>query len=132
VVLVNRGWRPNPEDRNRVAVPAPPVGPQQIRGIIGPPPAHGIRLGGAGDVEHLGTGLLRVQLVDTNRLGKLLDLDLLPYTVMLNPSEPDGFLRNWRRPGSTEGRNRSYAVQWFAMAAAVAALFVYYNLKRVV
>ena len=130
-VLVNRGWRPNPPDRDRVDVPPPSAVALRIRGIIGPPPAHGIQLGGADAVEHLGSDLMRVQLIDTARLSRQLHTDLLPYTVMLDPAAPDGFARNWRRPGSTEGRNQSYAVQWFAMAAAVAALFIYYNLKRV-
>jgi cytochrome oxidase assembly protein ShyY1 len=39
--------------------------------------------------------------------------------VLLDASEPDGYLRDWQPPGFPPARRIAYAVQWFGLAAAV-------------
>jgi cytochrome oxidase assembly protein ShyY1 len=39
--------------------------------------------------------------------------------VLLDPGEPDGYLRQWQPPGFPPVRHIAYAVQWFSLAAAL-------------
>ena len=40
--------------------------------------------------------------------------------VLLDPGEPDGYVRNWSPPGFPPMRHIGYAVQWFALALTLA------------
>ena len=51
--------------------------------------------------------------------------------VLLDPDEPDGFVRHWSAPGFPPMRHVAYAVQWFALAAALAVIYVVTNFRRV-
>jgi len=57
----------------------------------------------------------------------------LPRIVLLDPSEPDGYEREWsaRYNFSEFGpeRHTAYAVQWFGMALALLVIYVVVNLK---
>ena len=50
--------------------------------------------------------------------------------VLLDPGEPDGYVRDWSPPGFPPMRHIGYAVQWFAMAATLLVIWVVTNLKR--
>ena len=51
--------------------------------------------------------------------------------VLLDASEPDGYLREWQPPGFPPVRHLAYAVQWFALAIALAVIYVITNVRRV-
>jgi len=38
---------------------------------------------------------------------------------LLDPQEPNGYVREWRPPGIQPVRHWSYAIQWWCFAAAV-------------
>jgi surfeit locus 1 family protein len=50
--------------------------------------------------------------------------------VLLDPGEPDGYVRNWSAPGFPPMRHLGYAVQWFALALTLAVIYVVTNLRR--
>jgi surfeit locus 1 family protein len=50
--------------------------------------------------------------------------------VLLDPGEPDGYVRNWSAPGFPPMRHIGYAVQWFALALTLAVIYVVTNLRR--
>jgi surfeit locus 1 family protein len=50
--------------------------------------------------------------------------------VLLDASEPEGFVRNWQAPGFPPVRHIAYAVQWFALALTLAVIYVVVNLRR--
>jgi len=50
--------------------------------------------------------------------------------VLLDPGEPDGYLRQWRPPGFPPVRHIAYAVQWFALAAALTVIYFVTNIRR--
>jgi surfeit locus 1 family protein len=50
--------------------------------------------------------------------------------VLLDAGEPDGYVRTWEPPGFPPLRHIAYAVQWFALALALAVIYVVTNLKR--
>jgi surfeit locus 1 family protein len=50
--------------------------------------------------------------------------------VLLDPGEPDGYVRDWSPPGFPPIRHIGYAVQWFALALTLFILWVVTNLRR--
>ena len=50
--------------------------------------------------------------------------------VLLDPGEPDGYVRNWSAPGFAPMRHIAYAVQWFALALTLLVIYVVTNLRR--
>ena len=50
--------------------------------------------------------------------------------VLLDPGEPDGYLRQWQPPGFPPMRHVAYAVQWFGSGAALAVIYVVTNVRR--
>ena len=47
--------------------------------------------------------------------------------VLLDPGEPDGYVRKWTAPGFPPVRHVAYAVQWFALALTLAVIYVVTN-----
>jgi surfeit locus 1 family protein len=54
---------------------------------------------------------------------------VLPYVLLLNTDEEDGYVRRWKPPDSGTSTHYGYAFQWFAMALALFGLMVW-NLKN--
>jgi surfeit locus 1 family protein len=52
--------------------------------------------------------------------------------ILLDPGEPDGYVRHWSAPGFPPIRHVGYAVQWFGLAAALFVIFIVTNSRRVV
>ena len=123
IVLVNRGWIPLSERREVVDVPTTPTENLTLNVVVGRPPAQGVRLAGAEQIERLASNVRRVQVIDYETLGSDLEVTLQPYVLLLDPAALSGFVRDWPAPGYDENRHRSYAVQWFAMALALPAIY---------
>jgi surfeit locus 1 family protein len=51
--------------------------------------------------------------------------------ILLDPGQPDGYLRNWSPPGLPPLRHLGYAVQWFALAVALVVIYVVTNTRKV-
>ncbi len=129
VVLVNRGWVPAQADRSLLpSVPAPSGTKIQIEGIVHLPQANPLT---DPDLLMEGRGWPQViQDIDYARLAeRLSELSLVPATIRLGADQPDGYARAWPGPPMSAEKHSAYAVQWFAMAAAVTILFLLY-LKR--
>lgn len=132
-VLVDRGWVPMPASRDTPPDVLVPSDPGTIDGFIGGPPTVGITLGNAGaGAELMSPQIYRVQQVDLAGLSSLLHLDLWPAVVYLDADALGALSVDWPLPGDDSGRSRAYAVQWYAMAAVLAALGLWnlYGRKR--
>jgi surfeit locus 1 family protein len=131
-ILVDRGWVPT--GRSRRDLPDLPISgaPTALRGHLDHGPPTGIRLGGIADGE--AGWPLRIQFIDYDELSTRLGYELLPMVLRMDASLPGGFVRQWR-PDHPSGfgpeRNRGYAVQWFALAAALLVIFIVVNLTRI-
>ena len=123
-VLVNRGWVGMGRDRQ--TLPDVRAGDARIRitGKVSLPPSTGLRLAGSEIIERFSADVLRVQRIDFPSLSTALRQPLVPYTLRLDDTSPQGFVREWRAPGADQARHRGYAVQWFAMASALVVLMV--------
>ena len=129
-LLVNRGWLPVGPDRRqlpRIAVGEDAVKP---RGVIVAPPAPGLALGASGYDD---AGWPRVvQWLDLDRIQEQLDKPLLPFVLQLAADADLGYVRDWQiRAGLTPERHVGYAVQWFALAAALVVLSLWVAVKRI-
>lgn len=130
-VLVDRGWVPAGDSRDRLPEIPLETEAARIRGHLDQGPATGLRLGGMADGER--GWPLRIQYIDYRELEERLGMPLLPVVLRLDPDAGDGFVREWR-PAHPDGygpeRNRAYAVQWFALAGALVIIYLAVNLKR--
>lgn len=124
VVLVNRGWLAAASDR--AIRPDAPLISQRVtlEGLLVPAQSRYLELSEQGVTGSVWQNLSLARYRDWYR-GDLPDRMLL----QTSPAD-DGLLRDWPRPDSGVERHRGYAVQWFAMTAAIFALYAYYGLWR--
>lgn len=124
-VLVNRGWiAGDPARRTLPAVPDVP-GRVTVTGQVYVPPGRPYTVGQAPPAD----GWPRVEpALDMARLGPqagaLTGQRVFPYSVRLNQDAPGALAIAWPVVNMSPERHRAYAVQWFAMAAALAILYL--------
>lgn len=119
-LLVELGWLPLPGDRRMPAV-APVPGERRIAGLLMPPPSGGL---GEAAVQVQADGTIVATALDAPALPGLLRQPRLPPRVLrLDPTDPLGYARDLDILPNTlpPQRHLGYAVQWFALAAAVLA-----------
>lgn len=129
MVMVDRGWLARPATGSS-PVPAITVtqAARTIEGVIGILPVPGIRLG----KETIPDGWPKILLYPRHAtLRKLYGTALARPVVLLDANQPDGFVRDWQPDvGFPPVRHLAYALQWFALAAALAVIWIVVNLKR--
>ena len=123
-MLVLRGWAPR-DLHERTALPEvdQPVGTVQVSGRIAPelPRLYSFR--------QQEEGIIRQNLA-LDDFRKQTGLAVLPVVVVQTGEASEGLLRHWPAPATGAEKNRGYAVQWFGMAALIAALYVWFQLIR--
>jgi surfeit locus 1 family protein len=122
VLLVQRGWAPRNFTRRELLPPVQtPAGTVEVRGRLAPPPAKLY----AFDTEEKGP--IR-QNLDLARFRAETGLPLLPLSVQQTGAASEGLLRQWPQAGSGAEKNYGYAFQWWAIAALIATLYVWFQL----
>jgi surfeit locus 1 family protein len=130
-LLVNRGWVPL--GASRAERPAIPVAgdERRVRGRADHMPSPGIQMGTKAAlappfpvVAGFPSRADIAQLLHESSWADATDL------VLLDPGEPDGYVRDWSAPGFPPMRHLGYAVQWFALALTLAVIYVVTNLRR--
>ena len=127
-VLVNRGWIPAPPRRAEAQAPPPPAGEAEVTGMLNRPAAVGLRLGEA--LEGPLRWPLVVPYLDAGIAARALGREVYGCVVYLDRGAPGGFVREWRIVELGPERHRAYAVQWFALAAAVLAIWLAVRRRR--
>jgi surfeit locus 1 family protein len=126
-VLVQRGWVPrDATDRTRVPVLASPEGVVRVEGRIAPPPSRLYELGAEAQ------GAIR-QNLDLDAFAGETGLRLRPLSVQQTDDAgdaDDGLLRRWPAPAIDVHKHYGYAFQWFALAALITGLYVWFQLVR--
>lgn len=134
-VLVQRGWVPRDfSDRTRLAALPTATGEVVVAGRIAPPPSKLFQFSGAD------TGPIR-QNIDLAIFAAEIRVPLRPLSVQQTtaalpalpasdpaPAAADGLLRQWPAPAVDVGKHHGYAVQWFALAALITGLSVWFQL----
>jgi surfeit locus 1 family protein len=115
-LLVNRGWVGTGGDRAVLPdVPAAP-GLHRVAGRLERLPRPGLRLGEQTRPDGTARGAVVLQFPTAEELETLLGEPVFDYQLLLDPGEPDGYMREWRAPGMLPERNIAYAGQWLALA----------------
>ena len=134
-LLVLRGWvARDPRERTRLPVVPAPAGPVTVTGIAQRELAQALELAASappGPEQRIWQNLT----VEGYR--RWSGLDLQP--MLIRQTEPargpegdfdDGLVRDWPRPGLDVDKHRGYAFQWYALAAATAALWIWFVVWR--
>ena len=129
LILVNRGWIPQGVSRNVLPIFSTPETEVTLLGVLSPAPGHGMLLGD--DIQSNVIWPRVVQAIVLPRLSLELNTSLAPQILLLDPSESDGFVREWKIVQFGPERNRGYAFQWFMLAIAVLIIFIVVNTRRV-
>ena len=124
VVLVNRGWLAAASDR-AVRPDAPLTSaPVTLEGLLVPAQSRYLELserGVAGPVW---------QNLSLARFRQWYHGELPDWMLLQTSPAADGLVRDWPRPDAGVERHLGYAVQWFALTAAIFVLYAYYGLWR--
>jgi len=130
-VLVELGWRALPPQRTLPNEPALD-GSYRLQGLLAPPPSAGFAMGAADQPQPDGSHLLT--RIDTKTLARSLALPagLAARVLRLDPAMKLGYVRDLDVLANTmpPSRHRGYAVQWFALAAAVGVIAFYFAIRR--
>ncbi len=119
-LLVELGWLPLPPDRRMPSIAALP-GAIRLEGLLLPPPSAGIA---SPAVQAQSDGTLLVASLDMDALRAALRTPAIaPRVLRPDPAQKIGYARDLDILPNTlpPERHLGYAVQWFALAAAVLA-----------
>ena len=130
-VLVNRGWVPL--GSSRAARPAIAVAGdlRVIHGRADHMPTPGIQMGTKAELAP--PYPVVASFPSRDEVAHLLresSWTAATDLVLLDPGEPDGYVRTWSAPGFPPLRHIGYAVQWFALALTLGVIYVVTNLRR--
>lgn len=134
-LLVELGWLPLDAQR-RVPVQAvamPDAGAIRIAGLLMPPPSSGLAVGDAMRLQKGVWWMTRLDMPAVQQaLGSAAGGTLAPRVLRLDPRSPLGFARDLDILPNTlpPQRHLGYAVQWFALAAAVLCTAAVVTLTR--
>jgi surfeit locus 1 family protein len=128
-VPVNRGWIPFDGFRDRLPAITVGDGERQLSGRVDLLPSGGLEKGRAAPA--LSGPWPRVTSFPTKAsLEAAWGAPLLDGMVLLDASEPDGYLRKWRPPGVEPDKHKAYAIQWWGFAVLLIVLYVGLNFKK--
>lgn len=74
---------------------------------------------------------LVMQKIDIDEISRITQHAFYPFILRLNPTEPNGFARDWVITSVIPQRHLGYAVQWFAMAFVLLIAFFCFCCERV-
>jgi surfeit locus 1 family protein len=130
-ILVNRGWVPVGASRAVKPGVAVSTEEREVRGRTDELPRAGMQVGERVPlappypvVASFPTHAEIAALLHESSWAKAANV------VLLDPGEPDGYLRQWQPPGFPPVRHIAYAVQWFSLAAALMVIYFVTNVRR--
>ncbi len=127
-VLVQRGWfARNATERTRLPNLVTPRGAVSVQGVLAAPPSRLYEFTAAPAI-----GPIR-QNLDLADFARETGLELHPVSVLeadAAGNQGDGLLRQWPRPAFDVHKNYGYAAQWFALAALITGLYVWFQIVR--
>jgi surfeit locus 1 family protein len=129
LLMVDRGWVPLGATRDDLPDVSVRPDEREVSGKLDELPAPGLRLGDAAAPGS--TSWPRVLNFPTRpELEAVLAAPVEPQVLLLDAGAADGFEREWR-PAMRFGpeRHLGYAIQWFALALTLTAIFVALSLR---
>jgi surfeit locus 1 family protein len=129
-VLVNRGWVPFLGSRaNLPDVSMKAAGSVTVSGRVGHLPVAGLATGRAPPSG--GGPWPKVTSFPTMpQLSAALGRPLEARVILLDPREPEGYVRDWHPPGIPAMQNFAYAFEWWCFAIAAVVIWVVLSTQR--
>jgi surfeit locus 1 family protein len=125
VVLVNRGFVVrDPHDRQRLPPVARPKGATTVEGMA---VAQAPRVLQFGEDAPAGGGPVIWQNLDYEAFERASGLAVARWVVEQAGGDDDGLRRRWPRRDAGVDRHRGYALQWYSLAALIAALALFFG-----
>ena len=124
-LLLNRGWLPWPDRRTPPAFATPDT-PLRLQATIYVPLGEALHLQATAETA---SWPRLVTEVKPDALWQQLGRGGLSYEVRLQPG-PASFQADWPVVAMSPDKHLGYAVQWFALAAALLGLFIYLGLSN--
>ncbi|SDT17205.1 Cytochrome oxidase assembly protein ShyY1 [Halopseudomonas xinjiangensis] len=124
-VIVNRGWLPW-RDRSQRPIVETPEETVTLTVEALPEPGRGFELPDGADRPGWPKLIVRV---DPSRLYEQLDLDGPGWIARVTDGGPGALRLEWPGLPMTSAKHIGYAVQWFALAAALLVLFIWAGLR---
>ena len=126
-LLVNRGWIKK-NTTKEIPVDIKKDGGQVIiKGLLGNLPKIGIRDSEA--FKNQSSWPIIGNYPSISEIEDALNQKTLPYILLLNPEEDNGYIRRWEPTISSPSINYGYAVQWFLMSFA-SLIFLIVRIKK--
>lgn len=123
-LLVNRGWIVGTGDRQRLPDTRTPEEPVEITGIAVIP---GLKMYELSEAAIDGKVW---QNLSTERYTAHTGYKVQPILVRQTNDVPDGLIRDWKVSDRAINVHRSYAFQWYALAALVLVVYLAMSFKR--
>ncbi len=127
-LMVNRGWLAGNPDRRQLPIPAVVEGEVELLGKLYIPLGEPVLLGTDSWAEDWP---VVVQWENIAGLAERLAMPLLPFSVRLEPGSVAALVTDWPAINTRPEKHRGYAVQWFLMATAVTAFWLYSSIRPV-
>jgi surfeit locus 1 family protein len=130
-LLVNRGWVPFGGYRDQLPdVSLRASGWVTLSGRVDELPTAGLSSGRA--APDSGDRWPKVTSFPTHeQLQSAVGGRLSRRIVLLDPTSPDGYVRDWKPGGIEPARHFSYAIQWWGFAVVLLVLYFALNFRRV-
>lgn len=130
MVLVNRGWVPFLGSRaNLPDISLKAVGPVTISGRVGKLPVAGLAAGRAPPPAN-GPWPRVTSFPTMAQLSTVLGQPLEARVILLDPQDPDGYVRDWHPPGIPAMQNFAYAFEWWCFAVAAVVIWLVMSTQR--
>jgi len=128
-ILINRGWVQMDPSRRTLPDIETTTAKVTVKGRVAQPANPGLKLGSN---KPGSTWPWIVQFLDYQQAADALGYAVAPSIILLDPSSENGYKREWRPQFAGLGpeRHRGYAVQWFALAAALIVIYIVVNVRR--
>jgi surfeit locus 1 family protein len=123
-VLVNRGWVRASGDRTRLPVVTTPDGEVTIVGLAVVPGRKIYEL----EADTTEGPIWQNLTLDRYRSRKRYAIQ--PIMIQQTNDTGDGLLREWPTQNRSIDMHRGYAFQWFALAALIAIMYLYFSVRR--
>jgi len=91
--------------------------------------AHTARVLQLGENAPVGGGPAVWQNLDYETFERASGLAVARWVVQQTGAAADGLMRNWPRLAAGVDKHHGYALQWFSLAALIAALTVFFGLR---
>ncbi len=125
-VLVNRGWIAAGGERGRTPEVKTPEGEVAVSGNATPYSERFMELS-----SKVAEGNIWQNMV-LERYRQATKLDVLPVILQQTSAADDGLVRDWPPLDLKRNTHLAYAVQWFALAAAILIGYVALNVRRTI